>query len=108
MSAWRATDVARNGNHSLSARDALRVGENILSLAVGSMTELAHKVKIATTVKAGRCTHFVVECVCGWNSALHASASAANAAYAAHKSGSVAADFLPAFDDRGAMTREVL
>lgn len=61
-----------------------------------------HKVKHAI-----KCQHFfVVECRCGWSSALHDTASAANDAYATHKRGLQSADHLPAFAAQG--TQEVL
>lgn len=51
-----------------------------------SATETVHKVKLAVIVPGSRSKH-VVECVCGWSSALHWSAAAANKAYADHKAG---------------------
>lgn len=44
-----------------------------------------HRVKLATTVKRGKATFYVWECICGASSALHTAESAANESYKAHK-----------------------
>lgn len=72
------------------------------------MTDEGHRVKLATTVKAGRRTVFYVwECICGASSPLYETKGAANDAYRRHKEGSVAATHLPAFED-GPRTREIM
>lgn len=51
-----------------------------------------HKVKRAYDLQAGSSSRsharwYVAECICGWSSALHESASDANEAYRRHKAG---------------------
>lgn len=51
-----------------------------------STTETEHKVRHAIEIRRkGGFFWYVVECECGWSSALYASSYAANDAYAKHK-----------------------
>lgn len=56
-------------------------------MTVETPPESPHRVKIAAPIRMGRSTGYVVECACGWSSAIHWTIHQANAAYAKHKDG---------------------
>ncbi|HZL19863.1 MAG TPA: hypothetical protein VFG23_19165 [Polyangia bacterium] len=55
-------------------------------------TDQLHRVRLAIPVKSAGARFFVVECRCGWSSALMGSRTTANDAYSAHKREAVPSD----------------